>query len=124
MSCFCRCLPIAHGIYFSVKGIRTYMRSIVSARQINPVSKSGFPVMARAIDCIGANKQLFSKQDSRESIAKNMVNALIKARIEISIGKYWNPMNRAKHVGARRYFREDLERNRAICSPKRFPAIK
>lgn len=48
--------PIAHGIYFSVKGIRTYMRSIVSARQINPVSKSGFPVMARAIDCIGANK--------------------------------------------------------------------
>lgn len=48
--------PIAHGIYFSVKGIRKYMRSIVSARQINPVSKSGFPVMARAIDCIGANR--------------------------------------------------------------------
>ena len=85
------------------------------------IKSDDFPKYRTAVHII---EQLFSKQDSRESIAKNMVNALIKARIEISIGKYWNPMNRAKHVGARRYFREDLERNRAICSPKRFPAIK
>ena len=58
------------------------------------IKSDDFPKYRTVVHII---EQLFSKQDSRESIATNMVNALIKARIEVLIGKYWNPMNRAKH---------------------------
>ena len=52
------------------------------------IKSDDFPKYRTVVHII---EQLFSKQDSRESIATNMVNALIKARIEISMGKYWNP---------------------------------